>query len=924
MKLKMNDIRMKPKLIGLFLLTGLIPLLIAMAISYQNTSKELRTQSFNQLESVRDIKQSQLDRFFSERQGDVGVLAETVDVLREEAFQKLESVQELKRNQIEDYFEERYADIEVYRNNSAVETAFERFSEAFHEEGIEGKAWKEWDEYHGPKLKTYVEKYGYYDLFMISSSGDVVWTAAQEDDLATNLETGPYADSGLAEAFKQGKEKVVLQDYEYYEPSKEEAAFIAGPVHNSTGELLGVLAYQLSSDKTNNIVQQRQGMGQTGETYLVGRDQGVSEFRSDMLTMGDGEYVIGYEISTPYIDKALNGDEGQEVYTDSSGRLVIVAYDPLAIEGLNWAMVSKIDMEEAIAPKVKGKDQDYFTDYKERYGYYDLFLIHPEGMVFYTVEQEADYQTNILNGTYKDSNLGDLTRQILQNKSYGIVDFAPYAPSDGAPAAFIGQPIIHNGEVEVIVALQLSLEAINNIMQDRNGMGQTGETYLVGSDLLMRSDSYLDPENHSVVASFSNPSKGKVDTEAARSAFSGVKDEKIITDYNGNPVLSAFAPMQIGDFEWAILAEIDQAEAFSNLGFYDDYAEQLGMLGWAMLILVFISVCVIVFALFLANSIANPLIRGVEFAEIIGNGDFTHHIQENRQDEIGILVRSLNQMRERLNDVMSRIGQASEQVASSSEELSASSQNLANAASEQAASLEETSASIEELTSSIEQSANNANETEGVSSRAAVDADNGGQAVVKTVDAMKQIAEQITIINDIAEQTNLLALNAAIEAARAGEMGKGFAVVAVEVRKLAERSQTAAKEISEVAENSVHQAEEAGNLIQEIVPGIKNASQLVQQINLNCNEQSENAEQISKSLQQLDEVTQQNSSTSEECASASEELSAQAVSLQELISQFKLEKQKNSGSDNYASTKKSIQAKKSLPEPDDEFEEFKG
>ncbi len=332
----------------------------------------------------------------------------------------------------------------------------------------------------------------------------------------------------------------------------------------------------------------------------------------------------------------------------------------------------------------------------------------------------------------------------------------------------------------------------------------------------------------------------------------------------------------------------------------------------------------IALSIFITRIIVKPLQMGVQFAQAVAAGDLTQQIELNQKDEVGILADALNQMSMNLNEVMSGIQSAAEQVAASAEELSSSSQNLANGASEQASSLEETTAAITQLTSSIENSAESATTTDGVSSKAAIEAEQGGGAVTETVEAMKKIANQILIINDIADQTNLLALNAAIEAARAGEMGKGFAVVAVEVRKLAERSQLAAKEISELAKNSVGKAEEAGNLIQTVVPSIKNASELVQQINLNCKEQLESATQIHRAMEQLDQVTQENSSTSEESASASEEMASQAQALQEMVGRFKIS---GSNGNQPAKIVKPVHAlpasTKATTVKHDEFEEWK-
>jgi methyl-accepting chemotaxis protein len=200
---------------------------------------------------------------------------------------------------------------------------------------------------------------------------------------------------------------------------------------------------------------------------------------------------------------------------------------------------------------------------------------------------------------------------------------------------------------------------------------------------------------------------------------------------------------------------------------------------------------------------------------------------------------------------------------------------------------------MEQMAANIRQNADNANQTEKISREAAEDAKESGVAVVGAVDAMKQIAEKINIIEEIARQTNLLALNAAIEAARAGEHGKGFAVVAAEVRKLAERSQEAAGDITELAGSSVDVAEKAGAMLNSLVPKIQQTAELVQEISASSNEMNTGAEQINAAIQQLDTVTQQNASASEEMASTSEELSSQALHLQDTIAFFNVDSNGN-------------------------------
>jgi methyl-accepting chemotaxis protein len=281
-----------------------------------------------------------------------------------------------------------------------------------------------------------------------------------------------------------------------------------------------------------------------------------------------------------------------------------------------------------------------------------------------------------------------------------------------------------------------------------------------------------------------------------------------------------------------------------------------------------------------------------ELTDVLGameGGDLTLSMKKNYAGTWDDLKSAVNNMLKKLTTVVTDVNSGAQALASASEEVSATAQSLSQAASEQAAGVEETSASIEQMTSSIAQNTENAKITDGMASKAAKDAADGGEAVEATVEAMKQIAKKIGIIDDIAAQTNLLALNAAIEAARAGEHGKGFAVVAAEVRKLAERSQVAAQEIGEVASSSVALAEKAGRLLNEIVPNIRKTSDLVQEITAASTEQSSGVGQINSAVNQLNTTTQQNASSSEELAATSEEMSSQAEQLQQTMSFFKVD-----------------------------------
>lgn len=838
-----GDMKLGTKLLFAFLAVGIIPFAIIGITSLTKASSALDKQAFGQLESVRGIKKAQIEKFFSERRGDAAVLMETVTALKDEAFHKLEAINKIKKHEIERYFADRMNLMNDVQKNLRFTAGVEEFAGVF-PAGLSSAEYQAVFNKRHAGLKTFEEIFGFYDVFLIDAKGNVVFTVEKEPDLGENLVTGALKESGLARAFREGKNKTTIIDFSYYEPSKDQAGFISTPLKNDAGNLIGVAAFQLSTKQLNSIIQERTGMGETGESYLIGRAEGKTSYRSDR-TIKKGK--IGEPKSGAEIDAALSGKTESDIKAGSDGDLEAFSVAPLEIPGLEWMIASTEKLEEVIVPKEEGAKEDYFTKYVKLYGYYDLFLISDDGFVFYTAAKESDYHTNMVNGKFSGSNLGKLVRRVLETKQYGIADFEPYAPSNNEPAAFIALPLVHQGEVEIVVALQLSLGAINEIMQQREGMGKTGETYLVGKDKLMRSDSFLDAAKHSVKASFANPSAGSVDTEAAREALTGKTDSNIIIDYNGNPVLSAYTPLQVGDTTWALIAEIDEAEAF----------EAVTTIRWLIFIIAIIGIAAIVaVALLITRSITGPI-----------------------------------------NKIIDSLSEGSEQVTSAAGQISQSSQQVASGSTEQAASLEETSSSLEETATMTQRNAENAETANSLSQKSMEAAGNGSKSMSEMLTAMREINESsqkiskiIKVIEEIAFQTNLLALNAAVEAARAGEAGKGFAVVAEEVRNLAQRSATAAKDTAALIEESVQKAaagnsiaEKAGGVLKEIVQNVNKAASLIQEISSASREQAEGVRQVNAAVTQMDTVTQQNAANAEELASASEELSAQAENLNDIV-----------------------------------------
>ncbi len=301
-----------------------------------------------------------------------------------------------------------------------------------------------------------------------------------------------------------------------------------------------------------------------------------------------------------------------------------------------------------------------------------------------------------------------------------------------------------------------------------------------------------------------------------------------------------------------------------------------------------IAVLVLILSL-ISRSITRPLKEAVHFADDISRGNLKSSLDNSRSDELGDLAKALSNMRDNLVNIIINIRSSTEQFRAGSSQLNGSAMHISEGASQQAASVEEISASMEELMSNIQQNSENSAHSNNLAEDVSVSATNGGDAVIETVQAIRDIAEKIAVIEEISRNTNLLALNAAIEAARAGEAGKGFAVVASEVRKLAENSAHAASDITSIAGENVAKAENAGRIISEMVPQIGKTAELIQEISAASQEQSNGAQQVNESILQMNQVVQRNVSVSEEMAGMAEELDAQAQSLMELISFFSLE-----------------------------------
>lgn len=604
--------------------------------------------------------------------------------------------------------------------------------------------------------------------------------------------------------------------------------------------------------------------------------------------------------------------------------------------------------------KIHAGIHKHMSEFANYFGFYDIFIVDPEtGMVLYSVYKELDYATSLIDGPYANSGLGEAFRrgnELTDSKQVIMTDFSPYTPSYEAQASFMATPMFSRGKKIAVLIFQMPIEEINKIttgnqLWKANGLGETGETILVGNDKTARTNSRLLLEDRDAyyqamektgvdstviqgVKSFgSNIGLHEFNNDVVDEALSGKIGVKRYTKYTGYDSIAAYMSIEVFGNKWALISEINYDEATSA-------AKKLAstLAGMAIWVSVAIVGMTIGLAWFFSRQIASPIIQTVQLFKNIaqGEGDLTVRLQQSSKDELGELARWFNTFIEQIQNIILKVRHEASGLEQTANEMTTVSKENIKGAEKQQKATEEVAESMRGMDSVVQDVSDSASLAEEATTKVSDVTKIGADVVNKTTDSIIKVSKDVKkateimieldatsdeigsvvgVINSIAEQTNLLALNAAIEAARAGEQGRGFAVVADEVRALASRTQESTLEINSIIEklqqsstdavkamNSgyeavdvcVGDAEQARQSLEDIKLQIEGITEMNLRIASNSKEQTKTSHTITENISDIDVISKANFESAASVSKGSQNIITSTTTLSDLIGQFKV------------------------------------
>ena len=926
-----SDMTLRRKLMLAMAFAGLIPLLIAGVITTVSTSFALHDSAKNQLESLKAAKKSQVESYFSQVRNQVTTLSDsemTISAMREFSYnmydlsiqlpqskqEKIDALTSFYQNEFLNEFKKHKVANKIPSIDSLIPTKEPTLSAQFSYivnndnplgnkdklvRGIEESSYHDTHAKYHPKFRSYLNKFGYYDIFLIEpEQGHIVYSVFKEVDFGTSVLNGSYKDSGLAKAFEAARnidvtDQARLIDFTFYTPSYgKPASFIASPIFDGN-ERIGVLVFQMPIGVINDIMQTSDGLGETGETFLVG-DDNLMRSQSRFI---DTNTILRTSINTQATTNIANNLTGSDTITNHLGHGVLSAFAPLTVTDLNWGIITEIDESEAFSaistliwetviiavvsivillgcaltfsrsltdPLVeaitiaKSIAEGQLNNTINRKGKNEI------GQLLSALGNMQDNLNERTKATQRELGINTRIKQALDNVSGNVMVL-----NKTHKVVYSNNALLNLLQRHVDI-FKLPADNIGGFKSsDVLGAMNISSAALVGFDKQQQLESVVG----GLTLQFTSNPVFDVTGEQLGTVVEIVdRTPEVKTQ---NEIQQVVDNALLGDFSERI--EIEDKE-----GFFKSFSGSINQL------------------VDVSDRVTTDALR---IFSALAKGDLTETMTAQYNGQFEQLKIDANATVEKLTTIVSKIQQSANSVNNEARHLSDGNEDLHKRTVEQSASLEETNVALIEVTATVQDNSTYASTAHVLAQKARDYAEQGGDVVQKAISAMENInhstsniSEIISLIDNIAFQTNLLALNAAVEAARAGEQGRGFAVVAGEVRNLAGRSAAAAKDIKNLisdAQNKVSDGStlvtDTGETLQKIINSVSKVSTVVANIDNASTSQSSSMEEINQTTKHLENITVKNSELVSLAAKSSTNLTSHAQELEQLIAFFQVQ-----------------------------------
>ena len=530
---------------NIIILASLLPIIIFGILIYNNSKEVMLQNTFDYLQRENKQKKETLQKHFEKVAFTSKELAKTIRFLEQQARNNIQNIQELQKNHIQNY----YDGIENTLISLAKKDVFQYIFSFLHRGKTVNKTYFD-------DIYSFKEELGLGNILMMDKAGKVLYSSDEKTLLHKN-----------ALALTRAYQKTYVQSKQH--SSKHKIAYVTTSLKGDAGysykqyaiayfkDVQGYIAMEIQPDKLQAIVENVSSLGKTAETYLVYKYGDATSLATNRKEkkgrIGDtkeGKYIqLGFEKS------------GTAVKHGSTGYVELLGYTPLRLNNMLLSMQTTVKYTDVISPLIQGLD--YFEQYILDYDYKNIMLVDSSGEVFYSIKKEADYETNMLYGKYASSHLGKAIQKVFTTKKFLITDLDFYEPCPNDLDQFALYPILgKNAEIESVLVIQLNVSYLQDLMQKVDGGYTTLESYLVGEDKRLRSNSFL-LEKYTAFSSFKE--NILIDTSVLQEVLQKGLFLGIADGYRDTSVLSSAVTLEFTDVKWAVISDIDEEEILALL-----------------------------------------------------------------------------------------------------------------------------------------------------------------------------------------------------------------------------------------------------------------------------------------------------------------------------------------------------------------------